>query len=140
MYCPACTHTHTHCVVNSYCRRYAGQVALSQGDDGAGPSSSGAAAAAAAAGSSKQEAAAGSSKGKRSRAGTKAGGGGSSRAAAAAAGEQQDPDEEVDPVTGQSVRAQGWWTCQHCTLRNDNIASDMCEVCGLPRYDDDDDA
>jgi hypothetical protein len=41
-------------------------------------------------------------------------------------------------VTGQLVSVQGFWTCQHCTLRNDNISAAACEVCGLPRADEDD--
>jgi hypothetical protein len=114
-------------------RRYAGQAAPEQGSSGAGPSSSAAAAAAGA--SSSKLPSAGSSKGKRSRAGTTAAGAGSSRAAEGLGG----PDEETDPVTGELVSVQGYWTCQHCTLRNDNTAAESCEVCGLPRWDEDDD-
>ena len=41
-------------------------------------------------------------------------------------------------MTGQLVSVQGFWTCEHCTLRNDNIYADACEVCNLPRYSGDD--
>lgn len=37
-------------------------------------------------------------------------------------------------MTGHLVREQGFWTCEHCTLRNDNILAESCEVCNLPRY------
>lgn len=133
------------------CRRYAGQVTA----DPAGPSSSAAAAAAAGgggAGSSRQAAAAagsgggGSSKaGKRTRGGADAAaaGGSHSRAAAAAAGEAAGgsggQEEDTDPVTGQLVSVQGFWTCEHCTLRNEDVTSVACEVCGIPRWDEADD-
>lgn len=109
------------------CRRYAGQPAVEQGGGEAGPSSS--AAAAAAAGTSSQ-AAAGSSKGKRSR--SNAAGAGSSRAA----GDPADPDDDVDEVTGQLVSEQGFWTCRHCTLRNEDVTAEACDVCGLPRREE----
>jgi hypothetical protein len=106
------------------CRRYAGQPA----EDEAGSSAAAAAAAAANGTGSSRAAAArggGGRGGKRAR--TRAG------AAAAAGGADGVDDDEVDPVTGNLVREQGFWKCNHCTVNNLDLAADACEVCGLPR-------
>jgi ribosomal protein L37E len=36
-------------------------------------------------------------------------------------------------VTGNLVREQGFWKCNHCTVNNLDLSADTCEVCGLPR-------
>ncbi|WIA08252.1 hypothetical protein OEZ85_007696 [Tetradesmus obliquus] len=106
-------------------KRYAGQPA----EDEAGSSAAAAAAAAAnGAGSSRAAAVRGGGRGgkrARTRAAAAAGGG--------AAGADGVDDDEVDPVTGNLVREQGFWKCNHCTVNNLDLAADTCEVCGLPR-------
>lgn len=114
----------THADVDT-CRRYQGQPAEDEAGssaaaaaNGPGPSSG--------AGSSRAAAArsGGGRGGKRARPNTRA-------AAGAAAGEADD--DEIDPVTGELVREQGYWKCKHCTVNNQDLAANTCEVCGLPR-------